>query len=156
MSVIGPSVFGMVFFQVTIDCHDPALLARFWARALGYLPVPPAEPETTWWKHYQRRLGDDEAFDDRLFDPEGLRPPLWFQQVPENKAGKNRLHLDLYASGRDDSLPFEQRVRLVDAKVDELVDLGARVQERFSGDDPAGSFYFVVMHDPEGNEFCVA
>jgi hypothetical protein len=146
----------MTFFQLTIDANDPARLATFWARALGYLPVPPAAPETTWWAHYQRRLGDHAAFDDRLFDPEGLRPPLWFQEVPEEKAGKNRLHLDLYASGRDDSLPFDRRVALVDEKVAELVDLGASVQERFRADDPDDAYYFVVMQDPEGNEFCVA
>jgi hypothetical protein len=145
-----------MFFQLTIDCHDPALLARFWAQALGYLPVPPAEPETTWWTHYRRRLGDEAAFDDRLFDPDGLRPPLWFQEVPEEKAGKNRLHLDLYATGRDDTLPFDRRVELVDATVDELVALGARVHERFRDDSPGDAYYFVVMNDPEGNEFCVA
>ncbi len=156
MSSTVASVPVMVFFQLTIDCHDPALLAKFWAQALGYLPVPPAEPETTWWAHYRRRLGDDAEFDDRLFDPEGVRPPLWFQEVPEEKAGKNRLHLDLYASGRDDTLPFVRRLELVDAKVDELVALGAGVQERFRGDDPGDEYYFVVMQDPEGNEFCVA
>jgi hypothetical protein len=146
----------MVFWQLTIDAHDPAVLARFWAQALGYVPVPPRQPETTWWAHYWRRLGDEASFDDRLFDPEGLRPPLWFQEVPEEKAGKNRLHLDLYASGRDDALPFAERVALVDAKVDELVSLGARVQSRFRDDDPDGPYYFAVMQDPEGNEFCVA
>jgi hypothetical protein len=146
----------MVFFQVTIDCHDPARLARFWAQALGYEPVPPTAPETTWWAHYRRRLGDDDAFDDRLFDPEGRRPPIWFQEVPEEKAGKNRLHLDLYASGRDDSLGLGDRVTLVDAKVDELVALGAQVHARHRGDDPEDPYYFVVMQDPEGNEFCVA
>jgi hypothetical protein len=143
----------MVFFQLTIDANDPAFLARFWAQALGYQSTPPTEPETTWWAHYRRRLDGDEAFDDRLFDPEGLRPPLWFQEVPEEKAGKNRLHLDLYATNRDDSLSFDRRVELVDAKVDELVALGAQVQTRFRED---GAYYFVVMQDPEGNEFCVA
>ena len=146
----------MVFFQLTIDCRDPAVLVKFWAQALGYVPVPPVEPETTWWAHYRERLGEQATFDDRLFDPDGLRPPIWFQQVPEDKVGKNRLHLDLYASGRDDSLALEQRVRLVDTKVDELVAAGARVQDRFRGDDPDDTYYFVVMHDPEGNEFCVA
>ncbi len=146
----------MVFFQLTIDCHDPARLAKFWAKALGYLPTPPAEPDTTWWAHYRRRLGGDGEFDDRLFDPEGLRPPLWFQEVPEDKAGKNRLHLDLYATARDDSLPLDRRVELVDTKVEELVALGARVRERFHSDDPDDGYHFVVMHDPEGNEFCVA
>jgi len=146
----------MVFFQLTIDCHDPALLAQFWGRALGYVSTPPTTPETTWWSHYRRRLGDEAAFDNRIFDPEGLRPPLWFQEVPEDKAGKNRLHLDLYATGRDDALTFARRVEVVDAKVDELVALGARVQERFRGDDPGDAYYFAVMNDPEGNEFCVA
>jgi catechol 2,3-dioxygenase-like lactoylglutathione lyase family enzyme len=146
----------MVFFQLTIDCHDPARLTAFWAKALGYRTTPPAEPETTWWAHYRRRLGEEPAFDDRLFDPEGLRPPLWFQEVPEQKAGKNRLHLDLYVTDRDDSLPFERRVELVDAKVDELVGLGATVHERFHGSDPDDAYHFVVMLDPEGNEFCIA
>jgi hypothetical protein len=146
----------MVFFQVTIDARDPARLAEFWAQALGYLPVPPVEPETTWWAHYRRRLGGDDAFEDRLFDPEGLRPPLWFQEVPEVKAGKNRLHLDLYATGRDDNLDFRERVARVDAKVDELVAHGASVAKRFRDEDPDDAYYFVVMLDPEGNEFCVA
>jgi hypothetical protein len=146
----------MVFFQVTIDSRDPALLARFWAQALGYVSTPPAEPETTWWAHYRRRLGDEAAFEDRIFDPEGLRPPLWFQEVPEEKAGKNRLHVDLYPTGRDDTLAFDRRLQLVDAKVDELVGIGAGVQRRFRGDDPADAYYFVVMNDPEGNEFCVS
>jgi hypothetical protein len=146
----------MVFFQLTIDCHDPARLAQFWAKALGYQPTPPAEPETTWWAHYRRRLGDEAEFDDRLFDPEGLRPPLWFQEVPEQKAGKNRLHLDLYVTERDDSLPLDRRVELVDAKVEELIALGASVHERFHADDPDDAYHFVVMQDPEGNEFCVA
>ena len=146
----------MVFFHLTIDCHDPARLAKFWAQALGYLPVPPVEPETTWWTHYRHRLGDDAEFDDRLFDPEGMRPPIWFQQVPEDKAGKNRLHLDLYPTGRDDTLSRERRTELVDAKVDELVSLGATVLRHGRGDDPADSFYFAVMQDPEGNEFCIS
>jgi catechol 2,3-dioxygenase-like lactoylglutathione lyase family enzyme len=146
----------MVFFQLTIDCRDPARLATFWAQALGYRPTPPTEPPTTWWSHYRRRLGDEAAFDDRLFDPEGLRPPLWFQEVPEAKAGKNRLHLDIYPTGRDDTLPFDRRVELVDAKVDELVGLGATVHERFHVDDPDDAHHFVVMKDPEGNEFCVS
>jgi hypothetical protein len=86
----------MVFWQLTIDANDPAVLARFWAQALGYRPVPPTEPATTWHALYHARLGEDAAFDDRLFDPAGLRPPIWFQQVPEAKAGTNRLHLHLY------------------------------------------------------------
>ena len=146
----------MVFWQLTIDANDPARLARFWAPALGYQPVPPAEPETTWNTHYRARLGEESAFDDRLFDPDGLRPPIWFQQVPESKAGKNRLHLDLYPTGRDLTLALERRIELVEAKVAELIGLGAAVQGRTRSDDPEDPSYFVVMQDPEGNEFCVS
>ncbi len=146
----------MMFIQLTIDANDPPLLARFWARALGYQPVPPAQPDTTWHAHYRAGLGDDAAYDDRLFDPAGLLPPIWFQEVPERKTGKNRLHLDLYPTGRDDALPQGRRVEIVEAKVAELVGLGASVQRRERGDDPNDAFYYVVMHDPEGNEFCVS
>jgi Glyoxalase-like domain len=145
----------MVFWQLTIDANDPALLARFWARALGYQPVPPAEPATTWHAHYRGRLGEEAAFDDRLFDPAGLRPPIWFQQVPETKAGKNRLHLDLYPTGRDHALAMDRRTEIVEAKVAELVGLGARVERRTREGAPEDPAYFVVLHDPEGNEFCV-
>src|SRR5690348_10195186 len=107
----------MMFWQLTIDANDPARLTRFWAEALGYQPVPPAEPDTTWNRLYQHRLGDEAAFDNRLFDPAGLRPPIFFQEVPEEKAGKNRVHLDLYPTARDMSLSLDQRIELVEAKV---------------------------------------
>ena len=145
----------MTFWQLTIDANDPPLLARFWGKALGYRPVPPGEPLTTWHAHYRSRLGDDEEFDDRLFDPSGLGPALWFQQVPERKAGKNRLHLDLYPTGRDDALLLEGRIEIVEARVAQLVALGASVARRTRGEDPKDPTYYVVMHDPEGNEFCV-
>jgi hypothetical protein len=145
----------VVFWQLTIDANDPARLAWFWARALGYQPVPPTEPETTWHAHYRGRLGEGAAFDDRLFDPAGLRPPIWFQKVPETKAGKNRLHLDLYPTGRDRALPMDRRIEIVEAKVAELVGLGASVERRTREVAPEDPVYFVVMHDPEGNEFCV-
>jgi Glyoxalase-like domain len=146
----------IVFWQLTIDANDPAVLALFWAQALGYQPVPPAEPETTWHAHYRARLGADAAFGDRLFDPAGLHPPIWFQQVPEAKAGKNRVHLDLYPTGRDNALPMERRITIVEAKVAELIRLGASVEGRTRHDDPEDPVYHVVMHDPEGNEFCVS
>jgi hypothetical protein len=145
----------MVFWQLTIDANDPEALARFWASALGYRPVPPRSPETTWWQQYRARLGSEAAFGDRLFDPEGLRPPIWFQQVPESKSGKNRLHLDLYPTGRDLGLSQEQRIEIVEAKVADLLALGATLQRRERDDDPGDAYYYVVMHDPEGNEFCV-
>jgi Glyoxalase-like domain len=146
----------MVFWQLTINANDPARLARFWARALGYQPAPPAEPETTWDAHYRGRLGEEAAFSDRLFDPAGLRPPLWFQEVPESKAGRNRLHLDLYPTGRDNALSVERRIEIVEAMVADLVALGASVESRTRYDDPEDPIYYVVMNDPEGNEFCVS
>jgi glyoxalase superfamily protein len=145
-----------MFWQLTIDANDPALLARFWAHALGYQPMPAALPESTWLAHYLAALGDEPAFDNRLFDPAGQRPPIWFQEVPETKAGKNRLHLDLYPTGRDDALPMTRRVEIVEAKVAELVALGASVERRSRHDDDDDPFYFAVMHDPEGNEFCIS
>jgi hypothetical protein len=147
---------GMVFWQLTFDANDPGLLARFWAQALGYQPAPPADPQTTWHQHYRARLGEEAAFDDRLFDPAGLRPPIWFQEVPEAKGGKNRLHLDLYSTGRDNALPLKRRIEIVEAKVAELTGLGASVERRTRHDDPDDSVYYVVMRDPEGNEFCVS
>src|SRR5215469_549637 len=138
----------MMFWQLTIDAKDPVVLARFWAQALGYRPVPPTEPATTWYAHYRARLGEEPAFDDRLFDPAGLRPPIWFQQVPEAKAGKNRLHLDLYPTGRDNTLSVERRIEIIEAKVTELIQLGASVQHRDRHDDPDDPIYYVVMHDP--------
>jgi len=76
--------------------------------------------------------------------------------LSETKAGKNRLHLDLYPTGRDNALPQERRVEIVEAKVAELIGLGASVQLRSREDDPDDPLYYVVMHDPEGNEFCVS
>jgi hypothetical protein len=146
----------MMFWQLTIDANDPALLARFWSQALGYQPAPPDEPDTTWYTHYRARLGGEQAFPDRLFDPAGLKPPIWFQEVPETKAGKNRLHLDLYPTGRDNNLPMQWRIEIVEAKVAELIGLGASVERRTRHDESDDPIYFVVMHDPEGNEFCVS
>ena len=146
----------MTFWQLALDANDPVRLARFWAAALGYRPVPPPDSDTTWDRHYRARLGSDAQFDDRIFDPEGRRPPIWFQEVPEQKAGKNRLHLDLYPTGRDDSMSMERRIEVVEARVADLVGLGAAVARRTEGSDPDEAFYYVVMHDPEGNEFCVS
>jgi hypothetical protein len=146
----------MMFWQLTIDANDPARLARFWSQALDYRPAPPDGPDTTWYAHYRARLGSEQAFPDRLFDPDGLKPPIWFQEVPETKAGKNRLHLDLYPTGRDNTLPMQRRIEIVDAKVAELIGLGASVERRTRHDDPDDPIYFVVMQDPEGNEFCVS
>ena len=142
----------MMFWQLTFDANDPARLASFWAQALDYQAMPPDGPQT-WHAHYRaERVGSNAM---RLFDPAGLRPPIFFQPVPEFKAGKNRLHVDLFPSGRDDSLPMQRRIEIVEGKVGALIELGASVDRRVRNDDPEDLDYFVVMRDPEGNEFCV-
>jgi len=78
------------------------------------------------------------------------------QEVPETKAGKNRLHLDLYPTGRDNALALGRRIETVEAKVAELVGLGASVERRTRHDDPEDPICYVVMHDLEGNEFCAS
>ncbi|TQS40114.1 VOC family protein [Cryptosporangium phraense] len=146
----------MTFWQLTINAKEPARLAQFWAAALGYTAVPPGAPDTSWNRHYRARLGDSPAFADRIFDPEGLRPPIWFQPSPEERTGPNRLHLDLYPTGRDTTLTYERMVEIVDARVAELVELGATVERSEGSDDPDDAFYWVVLNDPEGNVFCVS
>src|SRR5690242_6037961 len=76
-------------------------------------------------------------------------PDSFFLQVPEAKLFKNRLHLDIKVAP---GLSGADRRTAVDAEVDRLIELGAGVVRRT--EEPDG--YFVVMQDPEANEFCVA
>ena len=98
----------------------------------------------------EEELGDG-ACQDRIEDPEGVGPAIWFQPVPEPKTVKNRLHLDLKITGGR-AEPLEQRAPVVDAKVAELVAAGATEVHRLDG---YGGHYAVTLRDPEGNEFCV-
>lgn len=151
-------------WQLTIDSNDPPMLARFWAPILGYELQPPPEGFESWNAWYLSIGVPEDEIDmsrdwvDRIHDPKGGGPKIWFQLVPEHKAGKNRLHLDVYVGGGR-SVPVEERAGRIEARVLELLDAGATVHRRFPADfdgveDP--SSYFVVMQDPEGNEFCVA
>jgi hypothetical protein len=147
----------MVRFQITVDCADRDRQARFWASALGYKAQDPPAGFTD-WRAYWLSVGipDDEISDivDTIVDPAGHGPQIWFQEVPEGKTVKNRLHLDVDASGRISGrkLPIEQIRHQVDATVERLTALGAKTSSVADFDD----YYCVVMHDPEGNEFCVA
>jgi hypothetical protein len=147
----------MVTWQLTIDCADPARMVRFWGPALGYDVTPPPDGHATWNDWYLSVGVPADVLDldgdgsDRLHDPAGEGPRIWFQAVPEPKTGKNRLHLDLFPTGRDRSLPVERRREIVEARVAELVAAGAGVLRR---SDEHG--HAVLMADPEGNEFCVA
>ncbi|HMC41554.1 MAG TPA: VOC family protein [Acidimicrobiales bacterium] len=106
--------------DLVIDCADPEALADFWAAALGYRKVGFAEP-------YFLLLPQDRT-----------QPPLLLQRVPEAKASKNRVHLDL-------------RTEDVEAEVKRIEELGAR--RLYAGHH--GETGWVTMADPEGNEFCV-
>jgi hypothetical protein len=107
--------------SVVIDCNDfPAMLA-FWQAALRYVPRDP--PEEGWVV---------------LRDPDGRRVNVSLQLVPEQRVGKNRLHLDLYSDNQKD-------------EVRRLLALGATRNPR----TPEADDDFVLLEDPEGNVFCV-
>lgn len=142
-----------VRYQLVIDCTDPDSQAHFWAAALTYELAPPPAGFATWSAYY-RHLGlpEEDIVDgaDRISDPHGGGPDIWFQVVTDPKAVKNRLHIDIHASGAQ-SDPLETRKQRVDAEADRLVSLGATktVVMYQEGVD----HYAVGMKDPEGNEF---
>ena len=111
---------------LSIDAADPHALAAFWAEALGW----------------RRTYADD---DEVVLEPpegapeDGVAPDLVFLRVPEHKSGKNRLHLDLRPSDRD-------------GEVARLPGLGARRAQVGQVDEDVT---WVVLADPEDNEFCV-
>jgi hypothetical protein len=136
--------------QIVFDCANPDRVARFWAAALGYkVQDPPAGFET--WDAFLEAAGvprDRWDSASAVVDPEGVRPRIFFQKVPEGKAVKNRVHLDLNVGGGRGT-PMDERKRRIEAEIQRLVPLGARrgrvVEE--NGE------YCVNMFDVEGNEF---
>jgi len=112
---------------VVVDCADPARVATFWQEALG------------WRRTHESVDGDLEiVLEPPAGSPEdGASPDLLFLKVPEPRAAKNRLHLDLR--------PLDQA-----AEVARLEGLGAS-----RADIGQGETSWIVMADPEGNEFCV-
>lgn len=136
-----------VGFQVSFDATQPAVLAAFWAVALGYVEQPPPEGFSSWGAWAASMGIPAEHRDDvaALVDPDGVRPRLLFQKVPEGKTVKNRVHLDVNVGA-----PDHDRQR-VDAHVQRLIEVGGTVvAER----EERGERW-VVMQDPEGNELCV-
>ena len=110
---------------VTVDAVDPTRLADFWCAALDW--VQRTDEDGDIW--VEPGPGHPEA---------GRSRPLLFIRVPEDKAGKNRIHLDL--------TPDDQ-----EQEVERLEALGAtRPSIGQSGNES-----WVVLADPEGNEFCV-
>jgi Glyoxalase-like domain len=145
-------------FQLVIDCRDPDRLARFWVAALGYRLEPPPDGFASWDDYYRDIGVPEELFGhgaDRIGDPEGRGPAIWFQVVPEAKTIKNRLHVDIHAGG-DRSVPLATRRERVDAAARRLVELGATLREEPDDDEePSEEMdgYAVGLRDPEGNEF---
>jgi hypothetical protein len=142
-----------VRFQLVIDCADPDRLAQFWMAALGYVPQPPPAGFAT-WDDYWRDVGlpeEDLGIGvDRISDPDGHGPLIWFQVVPEGKTIKNRLHLDVTVSGGR-TVPMATRRERIDAEARRLAELGATPAGPWPQDDI--DHYAVAMKDPEGNEF---
>ncbi len=129
-------------FQICIDCADPHRLARFWASALGYVLAPPPEGHAS-WDDYWREVGVPEEDlgigADSIVDPDGHGPRIWFPVVPEGKTIKNRLHLDIMPADRTQG-----------EEITRLTGLGARIVS-----DRRPELGWVILADPEGNEFCV-
>jgi Glyoxalase-like domain len=147
--------------QVTFDARDPQALSCFWRDALGYVhPGPPgvdlpegADPLAAWDEFLERVGVPPEQRNTRsaVEDPDGRGPRLFFQQVPEAKVAKNRVHLDVRAAP---GLLGEERMAALETECARLVALGATRLHR-SEPAPPMSAGFIVMADPEGNEFCL-
>ncbi|MFI7551452.1 VOC family protein [Micromonospora sediminimaris] len=147
--------------QVTFDAHDPTALSTFWRDALGYVhPGPPgvdlpegADPLAA-WDDFLARIGvppEQRNTRSAIEDPEGHSPRLFFQQVPEDKIIKNRVHLDVRAAP---GLTGAERMAALQAESDRLVALGATQVRRVEPAPPLETG-FIVLTDPEGNEFCL-
>jgi catechol 2,3-dioxygenase-like lactoylglutathione lyase family enzyme len=137
--------------QVTFDCADPRSLSLFWCDVLGY-ELPPPPPGFESWDAFAATLPPEKSnMASAAVDPDGVGPRLFFQQVPEEKVVKNRLHLDVRAAP---GLQGDERMAALEAECDRLVALGATRQQRFEPAPPMSGGH-IVMQDPEGNEFCL-
>ncbi|HYT78563.1 MAG TPA: VOC family protein [Actinomycetota bacterium] len=140
--------------QVVIDCADPDRMMKFWATALGYKEQDPPEGYATWQDFLRAVNVPEDQWNSAgaVVDPDGRGPRLYFQQVPEPKSVKNRVHLDLNVAGGG-SVPLDERRKRIDAEADRLVAAGATVFR--PGEVNEMGEYWVVMQDVEGNEFCI-
>jgi catechol 2,3-dioxygenase-like lactoylglutathione lyase family enzyme len=120
--------------EIVVDCHDPDAQAAFWSAALGYHIVrsEKGQVEIAAWSQEPPDLAQ------QIVRTPGV-PTLVFVTVPEDKTDKNRLHLDLRPADAS-----------YDAEVQRLISIGARPTDVGQGSVP-----WVVLADPEGNEFCV-
>lgn len=131
-------------FQITVDCDDADRMASFWSTALGYEVEPPPAGYLSWEDFLRANdlplppSGSISA----IVDPDGVGPRVLFLRVPESKSVKNRLHFDIRSDRTEDGKR---------ARIDELTAAGATEIRRV--DEHGG--WWMVMSDPEGNEFCV-
>jgi catechol 2,3-dioxygenase-like lactoylglutathione lyase family enzyme len=125
---------GLRLTEIVVDCHDPAAQASFWSAVLGYhvMRSEDGQVEIGPWAQEPADLAE------RVRLAPGV-PTLVFVAVPEGKTAKNRLHLDVRPVDRSP-----------DAEVQRLIGLGAQPTDVGQGSTP-----WVVLADPEGNEFCV-
>ncbi|MDX6308192.1 MAG: hypothetical protein QOI06_1238 [Nocardioidaceae bacterium] len=121
------------WYTTVVDSRDVAAQSRWWAEVLGWQVAYEAEDEVV----IVPRWALDES---RQVPVEERGPGLVFVPVPEEKQAKNRLHIDLAPRADDDQA----------AEVARLERMGARRVDVGQGDAR-----FIVMADPEGNEFCV-
>jgi hypothetical protein len=140
--------------QVTFDCADPGALATFWCAVLGYQLQPPPPGFDTWDAALDAWAvpADQRNSRSAAVPPDGEDGPrLFFQKVPEGKTAKNRVHLDVRAAP---GLEGAARMEQLEKVAEELVGRGARRLNRFEpGQEMSGGF--LVLADPEGNEFCL-
>lgn len=135
--------------QITFDCHDADRLAEFWAVALDYTLQPPPGGFGTWEAFLEANdipvppAGEIAA----AIDPAGTGPRLLFLRVPDPTPGKNRVHLDIRTGSGGE--PGDDDTKT--AKIEQLLAAGATEVGRV--DEHGG--WWMVMRDPEGNEFCV-
>jgi hypothetical protein len=121
------------WYTLVVDCHDVKAQGRWWAEVLGWQIVYEADDEVV--------VAPSHLVDEsRQIPPAERQPGIIFIPVPETKALKNRLHIDLAPAKDDDQ----------EAEVRRLESLGARRIDIGQGD-----VTWVVLADPEGNEFCV-
>ena len=139
--------------QITFDAADPGALAGFWCEVLGYEVEPPPSGFDTWPAALESWGVPEDLWNSRSAARPvgGSGPRLFFQRVPEGKSAKNRLHLDVRSAP---GLTGDERMAALEAECERLVGLGATRDHRV---DPDGRMElgFIVMADPEGNEFCL-
>ena len=139
-------------FQVTFDAHDAARLGKFWAEVLGYIEQPPPEGFDS-FDAFLESIGVPAEDRDKAYaivDPDGKRPRIYLQKVPEGKTAKNRVHLDVNVGAGKRG---EEQRAVVRKRADELIALGATELREMAADE--FDEYCIVMQDIEGNEFCL-